>query len=255
MRFENPSVIVTGAGSGIGAAMAERFTAEGASVVIADIDGDKAAATAERIPHARAETVDVTDGGQVRALIENVGTVDVLVNNATMCTDTPFAELTEAEWARDVDVNMKGAFLMSQSVLPGMVRQQRGAIVNIASVNGVSYFGNEAYSAAKAGLLSLTRSLAVRYGRHGIRCNAVVPGTIATPIWKDRLAANPDVLTKVRRWYPLGRVGTPDDVASAVLFLASDDASWITGAALPVDGGVLAGNLEFARELTGDELS
>lgn len=255
MRFGDRTVVITGAGSGIGAAMAARFAAEGAAVVIVDIDGDAAVTTAARIGNARAETVDITDREQVRSLVERLDTVDVLVNNAALCTDTPFDRLSDSEWDQDVDVCLKGPFLTAQAVLPGMVERRRGVIVNISSVNGLAYFGNEAYSAAKAGLLSLTRSLAVRYGPDGIRCNAVVPGTIATPIWKDRLAADPHRLDRVRRWYPLGRVGTPEDVSALVLFLASDEASWITGATIPVDGGLMAGNAEFAAELLGGRRS
>jgi NAD(P)-dependent dehydrogenase (short-subunit alcohol dehydrogenase family) len=124
-------------------------------------------------------------------------------------------------------------------------------IVNVASVNAVGFYGNEAYSAAKAGLLSLTRSLAVGYGKHGIRCNAVVPGTIATPIWQQRVDRDPAILERLKRWYPLGRVGTPQDVGAAIAFLAGDDASWITGVALPVDGGLLAGNGPMTDDILG----
>jgi len=129
------------------------------------------------------------------------------------------------------------------------VRAGGGAIVNVASVNALACFGNEAYSAAKAGMLSLTQNVAVRYGRHGIRANAVVPGTIRTPVWDARLALDPTVLDTLVKWYPLGRVGEPDDVASAVLFLASDEAAFITGTTLRVDGGLLAGNPVMAEEL------
>jgi NAD(P)-dependent dehydrogenase (short-subunit alcohol dehydrogenase family) len=226
--------------------MAERFAAEGASVIIADLDvGDS--------PSDRRVQVDVTDRDQVHRMISDieadVGHLDVLINNAATCGDTPYPQLSDQEWSRDIDVSLKASFLTTQAALPAMIAHGKGAIINIASVNGLMYFGNEAYSAAKAGLLSLTRSLAVRYGPRGIRCNALVPGTIATSTWSHRIDADPDVLDKAASWYPLGRVGTPDDVASAALFLASDDASWITGVALPVDGGVLAGNLQMAREI------
>ncbi|HEX3811241.1 MAG TPA: glucose 1-dehydrogenase [Mycobacteriales bacterium] len=253
MRFQDRTVIVTGGASGIGAVMAARFAAEGAAVVIAEINGDAGVATADQIPGARAVEVDVSAPAEVRALIREVqsehGAVDVLVNNAAKCTDIAFDELTEAEWNADVDVTLKAAFLTSQAVLPGMVARGKGAIVNISSVNGVAYYGNEAYSAAKAGLLSLTRSLAVKYGPNGIRCNAVVPGTIRTPIWQKRIAVDPDVLDRAVRWYPLGRLGTAEDVSAAALFLASDEAAWITGVALPVDGGLLAGNFAMTTDI------
>lgn len=121
--------------------------------------------------------------------------------------------------------------------------------MNVASVNGLLHLGNEAYSAAKAGLLQLTRSTAVRYGPHGIRANAVAPGTVRTPVWSERVRNDPEIFAHLARWYPLQRVGEAEDVARAVLFLASAEASWITGATLPVDGGLTAGNLPLAGEL------
>jgi NAD(P)-dependent dehydrogenase (short-subunit alcohol dehydrogenase family) len=125
-------------------------------------------------------------------------------------------------------------------------------IVNIASVNGLAFFANEPYSAAKAGLISLTRSLATRYGRHGIRAVAIAPATIRTPLWQERVDKEPAIFERLMRWYPLRRVGEPEDVAAAAAFLASDDASWITGEVLRVDGGLLAGNERMARELVAD---
>ncbi|NUR87174.1 MAG: SDR family oxidoreductase, partial [Nonomuraea sp.] len=124
-----------------------------------------------------------------------------------------------------------------------------GAVVNIGSINAAAYFGNDAYSAAKAGLESLTRSLAVRYGPHGVRVNLVAPATIATPIWGERLARDPGLMERLTRWYPLGRVGNPDDVAAAVLFLASQEAAWITGTTLRVDGGLTAGNAQLVTDI------
>jgi meso-butanediol dehydrogenase / (S,S)-butanediol dehydrogenase / diacetyl reductase len=134
-------------------------------------------------------------------------------------------------------------------VLADMTENRSGVILNIASVNALTYFGNEAYSAAKAGVLSLTRSLAVRYGPFGVRVNAIAPGTLRTPAWEQRRQKNPEVLERVARWYPMGRVGEPEDVAGAALFLASDEAAWISGAVLPVDGGLTAGNLQMAQEI------
>jgi meso-butanediol dehydrogenase/(S,S)-butanediol dehydrogenase/diacetyl reductase len=249
MRFADREVLVTGGGSGIGAVMAQRFAAEGASVVIADIRGEVATQTAAEIPGARAVTLDVADAVGVREVIESLDKVDVLVNNAAFTVDTPLAEMTAEGWQREIDVTLTGPFLLSQAVLPLMERAGHGAIVNVSSVNAMTYLGNEAYSAAKAGLLSLTRSIAVKYGPQQIRCNAVVPGTISTPIWQRRLAVDPEVFDRINKWYPLGRVGTPEDVAAAVLFLASDEAAWITGVSLPVDGGLLAGNQQFTNEI------
>jgi meso-butanediol dehydrogenase/(S,S)-butanediol dehydrogenase/diacetyl reductase len=123
-------------------------------------------------------------------------------------------------------------------------------------VNALAYYGNEAYSAAKAGIISLTRSLAVRYGPLGIRANAIAPGTLRTPAWEERRQKDPDVFERLAKWYPVGRVGEPEDVVGAALFLASDEAAWISGAVLPVDGGLTAGNMQMVREMmteSGDE--
>jgi len=151
-----------------------------------------------------------------------------------------------------VNVNLKGAFLCSKAVLPAMIERRSGVIVNVSSVNGLAFFGDEAYSAAKAGMISLTQGIAVRYGRFGVRCVAVAPGTIRTPIWQDRVEKEPAIFERLAKWYPLGRVGEPEDVASAVLFLASSEASWITGTVLRVDGGLLAGSYRMTRELAAD---
>ena len=130
-----------------------------------------------------------------------------------------------------------------------MIERRSGVIVNIASVNGLAYAGNEAYSAGKAALINLTQSIAVRYGRYGVRCLAIAPGSIATAAWDERVAREPDVLERLVKWYPLRRIGSPEDIANAALFLASDEASWITGTVLRVDGGLLAGNELFTNEL------
>lgn len=253
-------VLVTGAGSGIGRVIAQRFATAGATVAVTDRDGTAAARVAQEISDtgadATAHAMDVTDPEAVQAAVaavgERLGPIDAAVNNAGVACDTPFDALSADEWDRDVDVVLKGPFLVSQAVLPGMVSRRRGVIVNIGSVNAAHYVGNEAYSAAKAGLESLTRSLACRYGPYGIRVNLVAPGTIRTPVWDARLAKEPAVMDRLLKWYPLGRVGTPDDVAAAVLFLTSDAASWITGVTLPVDGGLLAGNLPMVRDMIGD---
>jgi meso-butanediol dehydrogenase/(S,S)-butanediol dehydrogenase/diacetyl reductase len=256
-RFDGQVAIVTGSGSGIGQAIAARLAEEGASICVADVDLPSAEVSASSIRDlghiALARHVDVTDRASVVDAVawtrEQLGAVDVLVNNAAVCSDTPLPELTEQEWDRDVDVTLKGAFFCAQAVLPDMQARGAGSIVNLGSVNGFQYFGNEAYSAAKAGLTSLTRSLAVKYGPYGIRTNMVAPGTIRTAAWDLRLARNPAVLDELVKWYPLGRVGTVDDIAAAVAFLASREASWITGTVLTVDGGLLAGNAPMISDI------
>jgi len=250
MSFHDRVVVVTGSGSGIGRVMAHKFAAEGATVAVIDWKGDKAEAVAGEIGgEARAYSADVSNGAEVKALFGKIGPVDVLVNNAAIADGDDVLKIDEPTWERDVSVVLKSVFLCSQAVLPSMIERKRGVIVNITSVNGLSALGNEAYSAAKAGVINLTQGIAVRYGHHGIRCNAIAPGTIRTPIWQERIDRDPVVFQRLVKWYPLGRVGEPDDIANAAMFLASDDASWITGTVLTVDGGLLAGNYRMTREL------
>jgi meso-butanediol dehydrogenase/(S,S)-butanediol dehydrogenase/diacetyl reductase len=253
MRFSGRTVVVTGSGSGIGAETARRFAAEGANAVIADINMDAATRVAASIKGSLALEVDVTSRDALHSMVgvvtERFGGIDILVNNAMSCSEAPFLKLTPDEVKRDFEVTVMGPFFASQEVIPGMIERGKGVILNMSSVNGISYFGNEAYSAAKAGLQSLTKSIAVLFGADGIRCNAVAPGSVATEYWEHRKQEDPLVLEKAARWYPLGRIGTPTDIADALLFLASDAASWITGIVLPVEGGVLSGNLAMAREI------
>jgi NAD(P)-dependent dehydrogenase (short-subunit alcohol dehydrogenase family) len=197
-------------------------------------------------------TADVTDAADVARMVEVAGRVDVLVNNAGGGMANGLLEIEEDEWDQDVDLNLKSAFLCSKAVLPGMIERGGGVIVNIASVNGMAYFANEPYSAAKAGMINLTRAVAARYGPQGVRAVAIAPGTIRTPLWQERVDKKPEIFERLMRWYPLQRVGEPEDVAGAAAFLASDDASWITGEVLRVDGGLLAGNALMARELVAD---
>lgn len=245
--------IVTGAAGDIGRAIARAIAADGHRVVLADRDLDAARAAARDIDGTEAVALDLRSADSVLEMADGFlarfGAPVYLVNNAAVCSNVPFESIAEATWSEDLDVVLGGSFRMSQAVLPAMRDVGGGAVVNVASVNGHAYFGNDMYSAAKAGLLNLTRSLAVQYAPYGVRVNSVSPGTIANAAWDARLAASPDALDRGARWYPLGRLGTPDDVAGAVAFLLSERAGWITGVDLPVDGGLLAGNRLLADDI------
>ncbi|MGW6207436.1 SDR family NAD(P)-dependent oxidoreductase [Streptomyces sp. NPDC055089] len=254
-RFDGYRVLITGAGQGIGAATARRLAAEGARVLVTDLDGDRARTVAAGIRESGGEadplTCDVADRTAVGAAVDHAvslfGGLDVLVNNAYACT--PDAALFEDEpdevWQRDLDVTLSGAYRCARAALPHLAASGRGAIVSIGSVNGVQDFGNHAYSAAKAGLASLTRTLAGHAGPRGVRVNLVTPGTVRTGGWAGREAE----LARVSGLYPLGRVGEPEDIAAAVAFLASSDAAWVTGTTLCVDGGLTAVNTGFRQAL------
>jgi meso-butanediol dehydrogenase / (S,S)-butanediol dehydrogenase / diacetyl reductase len=251
--------IVTGGGSGIGRAIAKRFADAGARVAVVDIEADRAAAVAGEIAtaggDARAIAADlaVVDSA-ARVVAETTtawGRVDVLVNCAAISRGTGIVDLDPAVWDRNFAVDLRAPFLLMRAALPHMTAQRRGAIVNIGSVNGLMAFGEYPYSAAKAGLISLTQNAAVEFGPAGVRVNAICPGTVRTPIWRERLEAAPDIFERLAQWYPLGRVAEPEEIAAAALFLASDEASFITGATLVVDGGLTAGMGRMSRELAG----
>ncbi len=244
-RFVGRVAVVTGAGHGIGRAVAQRLAAEGARLVLADLDEDAARETADSVLPAEAVAThcDVHLKPSVDACIDlavrHFGQLDVLVNVAggSIAMPPAFEDMADEAWNEMLDLNLTGAMRCIRAALPHLRRRPAGAIVSISSVNGLAGFGEEAYSSAKAGLSLLTRNLAIKLGPAGIRVNAVAPGTVRTRVW-DGQDGGAD---RLRPLYPLGRVGEPSDIAAAVAFLASDDASWITGVTLPVDGGVLAG--------------
>lgn len=246
--------IITGGASGFGLATAWRFAEAGAQVVIASrregLCRQVAAEIEEEGGIALGLGVDVTDEGQVRALVQEsvarLGRMDILVNNAGIITRTPLPEVVLEEWESMQATNLRGPFLCCKHVLPQMLAQgEGGAIINIASYLGM-YAGagnTPAYSASKGGLIALTRSLAVKYGPQQIRVNAICPAFVKTPLNAEIINTAPDPAAKEREIaaaYPLRRLGHPDDVAYAALFLASDAANWITGITLLVDGGLTA---------------
>ena len=258
-RFAGRVALITGAGGAIGGAIARRLGAEGAAIAALDLDAARAEAIAaelgaEGIP-ALALAADVTGEKAVQAAVAaavaRFGRIDVLVNNAAMTRRARFEACPAAEWEAEVAVTLTGPAHLCRAVLPAMAARGAGAVVNIGSVNGMMYFGNPAYSAAKAGLLNFTRALAVEYGPAGVRVNMVSPGSVRTenPSWRARQARDPAIFARLARWYPLGRVGEPADIAAAVAFLAADEAGFVTGANLVVDGGLTAGMGGMAAEL------
>lgn len=250
MRFDGKTAFVTGAAHGIGRAIATRLASEGARVVLADVDLEAAEAAAHELDRTRTVAVrcDITDRASVEAAIGQVarrfGRLDVLVNNAGLGSGQPFAESSDADFTQQIELNLAGAVRCIQVALPQLV-ESGGNVVSVGSVNGIAAFGDVAYSMAKAGLHNLVRNLTREYGPQGVRFNVVAPGTIRTRVWDGR----EDMVRRLAETvYPLRRVGEPEDVAAAVAFLASDDAGWISGVVLPVDGGILAGPVPPLQE-------
>ena len=256
MSFVGKVVAITGANGGIGRVLCRYFGKAGATIAAFD-KKDQVMSFASELGKegikAEAAVLDVADADAVAAAFAksaaSLGSVDILVNNVGFSGVPTLSVTSPADWSRLVKGNLDSAYYCAHAVLPAMRSRGAGVIINIGSVNGLSGFGDSAYSAGKAGMISLTRSLATEYGRYGIRANIVCPGTVRTPVWDERTRRNPDVLEQLRKWYPLGRVVEPIDVANAVGFLASDAASAITGAVLPVDCGLTAGNIVMTREL------
>jgi meso-butanediol dehydrogenase / (S,S)-butanediol dehydrogenase / diacetyl reductase len=255
MRFEGKVALVTGGASGIGLATADRLSREGATVVIADIDaagGERAAAelTARGPGRAGFIATDVTDESSVARLVDETvrshGRIDVLFNNAGIFEPGEIHEVEAAAWDRQLAVNLRSVYLVSRRVVPVMLAQGGGAIVNNASVAGlVGDLASAAYCASKGAVALLTKAMALDYARRGIRVNAICCGEIDTPLFEREAAQHGMSVAAFRaeldEAHPLGRIGRPEEAAAAVAFLASDDASFTTGVLLPVDGGYAAG--------------
>jgi NAD(P)-dependent dehydrogenase (short-subunit alcohol dehydrogenase family) len=241
-RFTGKTAFVTGAGSGIGEATARALVAEGARVVLADVDaGAVEALAAELGEQATATALDVRDEDDVAAAIAGAGRLDALVNVAGIGSTTNAPDTSLDTWERVFAVNVTGTFLCCKHAIPGMASTGGGAIVNVASVAGLVGLRNRAaYSASKGAVIAFTRALAIDHVDDRIRVNAVCPGTIETP-WVRRLVDDAgESLDALRARQPLGRLGTPQEVAEAILYLASDAAGFVTGALLTVDGGLTA---------------
>lgn len=256
-QFADKAVLITGAAGGIGGAMCRYFAAKGARIGALDISDELPAITKELRAEGiviEAAIADIANQEEVNAAIAKlqkaIGPADVLINNAGL-SGASNLETTDGEiWRRDIAINLDGAYHCTSAVLGGMKERKTGAIVIIGSVNAFMSLGDPAYSAAKAGLVSYTKALAMEYGRFGIRANMVAPGTVKTPIWDHRVEKNPEIFESLLTWYPLRRVAMPEDIAAAAAFLASDSAAAISGAVLPVDCGLSAGNIVMSREIT-----
>jgi NAD(P)-dependent dehydrogenase (short-subunit alcohol dehydrogenase family) len=248
-RLEGRQAVVTGGARGIGAAVARAFVEEGAGVVIFDADGPRAELTAAAIgPACRALTVDVSDEAAVEGAFAHLASsdlaCDVLVNNAAIQREAPLLEQTVADFHAQVDTNLLGTFLCSRAALRGMLARERGVIVNLSSVLGLT--GDAllpVYSATKHAILGLTRSTAVAYAERGIRCVAICPGDVDTELNQQYFASQPDPAAfraRLEREYPVRRMARPEEIARLAVVLASDDASFVNGSYVLADGGVMA---------------
>ena len=250
MRFEDKGVVITGGGSGIGRESAIQFAGEGAIVAVTDIDADTAGRTVEEIEkrggRGHAFTLDTTDPEAVTAVFaaaeDRLGRLDVLINSAGIREIQPVVDLDYKEWCRVIDVNLTGVFLCSQAFVRSLTKADKpGAIVNLASTLGLTAAPNRpAYTASKHAVVGLTKEMGLELGETGIRVNAVGPGVTRTAL-TERYFQDPDMAHTVRAIHAMNRWGEADEIAKVILFLASDDASFITGVTLPIDGGWLAG--------------
>jgi NAD(P)-dependent dehydrogenase (short-subunit alcohol dehydrogenase family) len=252
MRLENKVAVVTGGAQGIGQAIVEKFVAEGAKVALLDIDEPRGRATTEALGgeagSVRFTRCDITREVDVSAAIagsvEAFGRLDILVNNAGVNTYFDATTMTEDEWEKVFAVDLKGAWLCCKHALPHMRDQGAGAIVNIASIHAfMTTYNQFPYAAAKSGLVGMTRSLALDFGKHQIRVNAICPGWVRTQLvdeWLDLQPEGQAAEQRVLDQQPLGRMATPMEIANFVAFVASDEASYMTGAALLIDGGLSA---------------
>lgn len=251
-RFEGQVVVITGAGSGIGEAMAVAFASEGATVVVVDRDDASAYRVAGEIVAsggaAHAESADVSLANDVRRVIDGTvaryGKLDVLCNNAGIGVAATCHETSEADWDLTMAIDLKGVFLGCKYAIPHMISQGRGVICNTSSVAGqVGVLNRAAYCSAKAGVLGLTKSIAIDYAAHNIRCNALLPGTVDSPWIGKILAQQADPVGERARMearQPIGRMGRPEEIAAAALYLCSEEGSYATGTGLVIDGGLTA---------------
>ena len=250
MRFENTGVLITGAGSGIGRAASLAFAAEGAAIAAADLRLEAAQATASAVEElgrtAVALQVDVTQPDSVRAMVERavagLGSLDVLINSAGVREIVPFLELPAEEWLKVIGTNLTGTFLCSQAVAQHLIAQNKGGkIINLSSVAGLMGVPNRAaYVASKHGVVGLTKEMGMELADKHIQVNAIAPGVVETAMTAGYFD-KPDIVASLKKAHPAGRWAQPEEIARLMLFLASEDADFMTGATIPIDGGFVAG--------------
>ena len=255
MRLQDKRAVVTGGAHGIGRTTATFFAREGARVAIADIDYQAGEAAAQGIRDAGGSAhfiaADVTDEAAVAELVaradELLGGIDVWMNNAGTSLTEDLLDIEADAWNADLSLNLTSHFLCARCALPVMIRCGGGSLISVSSVNGLWAVGELGYSSAKAGLIAFTRNIAVTYGPQGIRANVICPGTIDTErggaYWDQKAGAK----EKVVKWYPVGRLGQPEDVAHMAVFLASDESGFVSGSTMVVDGGLTAGSRLFGK--------
>ena len=241
MRLAGKTAFITAAGNGMGRAAALAFAAEGAHVIATDVDAAALESLAQ--PAIRTHVLDVCDGAAVRRVASSAGAVDVLFNCAGIVHHGTLLECDDDAWARSMDVNVGSMHRVTRALLPGMLAVGRGSIINMASMaSSIKGFPNRCvYGASKAAVIGLTKAIAADYVRHGIRCNAVCPGTVDTPSLRGRIAAAADPVQAERDFIarqPMGRLALVDDITPLLVYLASDESRFVTGQALSVDGGV-----------------
>lgn len=261
MDFSSRVVMITGAAGGIGRGLCAYFHEAGARVLAFSREAEELDALCRSVapgsPRLWTAHADLTRYDEVIDAVARVvalsGPVDILINNAGGAAATALSNTTPQSFRADLDLNLTAAYHCVEAVKQPMFARSKGVIINIGSVNSEMALGHPAYSAAKAGLVSYTRSLAVEYGPRGVRANIICPGTVKTEAWKARAARNPQIFDDLKKWYPLRNFAEPLDIAHAAAFLASDAARMISGVVLPVDAGLTAGNAVLARELTLEE--
>ena len=242
-RLKNKNIIVTAAGQGIGRATAIAFHNEGAEVTATDLNEKTLKTLNEEFPKIKVYTLDSTDSNAIRAFVKTLKKVDVLFNAVGFVHHGTTLDCEEKDWDFSFNVNVKSMFMMIKSIIPKMLTQNKGSIINISSIassiKGLPF--RFVYGASKAAIIGLTKSIAADYVKQNIRCNAIAPGTVHTPSWEDRVSASKDPVQAKKDFIarqPMGRLGTPEEIAAIAVYLASDDSSFATGNTFSVDGGM-----------------